>query len=160
MQVSPSVRAVQVPETNPMHPQFTTIYLVGRGQVLTIDSGDDEERYRWMLRGYLAATEKAEIGQAALTHFHFDHSSNIRWLCDEFGAQAYVSRETAARLDGRLPLAREGHRRRRRAEPRRQRAAAGAAHARPQPGLPLLLPRGRGRAVHRRHDPRRARRRP
>jgi glyoxylase-like metal-dependent hydrolase (beta-lactamase superfamily II) len=103
MQVSPSVRAVQVPETNPMHPQYTTIYLVGRGQVLTIDSGDDEERYRWMLRGYLAATEKAEIGQAALTHFHFDHSSNIRWLCDEFGAQAYVSRETAARLDGRLP---------------------------------------------------------
>ncbi|HWC29625.1 MAG TPA: MBL fold metallo-hydrolase [Dehalococcoidia bacterium] len=103
MQVSASVRAVQVPETNPMHPQYTTIYLVGRGQVLTIDSGDDEERYRWMLRGYLAATEKAEIGQAALTHFHFDHSSNIRWLCDEFGAQAYVSRDTASRLDGRLP---------------------------------------------------------
>jgi glyoxylase-like metal-dependent hydrolase (beta-lactamase superfamily II) len=103
MQVSPSVRAVQVPETNPMHPQYTTIYLAGRGQVLTIDSGDDEDRYRWMLRGYLAATEKAEIGQAALTHFHFDHSSNIRWLCDEFGAQAYISRDTASRLDGRLP---------------------------------------------------------
>jgi glyoxylase-like metal-dependent hydrolase (beta-lactamase superfamily II) len=103
MQVTPNVRAVQVPDENPLHPQYTTIYLVGRGQVLTIDSGDDEERYRWMLRGYLAATEKAEIGQAALTHFHFDHSSNIRWLCDEFGAQAYVSRETASRLDGRLP---------------------------------------------------------
>ena len=103
MQVSPNVRAVQVPETNPMHPQYTTIYLVGRDQVLTIDSGDDEDRYRWMLRGYLAATEKAEIGQAALTHFHFDHSSNIRWLCDEFGARALISRDTAARLDGRLP---------------------------------------------------------
>jgi glyoxylase-like metal-dependent hydrolase (beta-lactamase superfamily II) len=103
MQVSPSVRAVQVPETNPMHPQYTTIYLVGRGQVLTIDSGDDEDRYRWMLRGYLAASEKAEIGQAALTHFHLDHSSNIRWLCDEFGARALISRDTAARLDGRLP---------------------------------------------------------
>jgi glyoxylase-like metal-dependent hydrolase (beta-lactamase superfamily II) len=86
-----------------MHPQYTTIYLVGRGQVLTIDSGDDEDRYRWMLRGYLAATEKAEIGQAALTHFHFDHSSNLRWLCDEFGATACVSRDTASRLDGRLP---------------------------------------------------------
>ena len=103
MQVSPSVRAVQVPETNPMHPQCTTIYLVGRGQVLTIDSGADEDRYRWMLRGYLAATEKAEIGQATLSHFHFDHSSNIRWLCDEFGAQAYVSPDTASRLDERLP---------------------------------------------------------
>jgi glyoxylase-like metal-dependent hydrolase (beta-lactamase superfamily II) len=71
--------------------------------VLTIDSGDDEERYRWMLRGYLAATEKAEIGQAAVTHFHVDHSSNLRWLCNEFGADALISRETASRLDGRLP---------------------------------------------------------
>ena len=98
MQVSPSVRAVQVPESNPMHPQFTTIYLVGRDQVLTIDSGADEERYRWMLRGYLAATEKAEIALCAVTHYHFDHSANIRWLCEEFGAQAHVSPETTARL--------------------------------------------------------------
>jgi ribonuclease/clavin/mitogillin len=99
MQVSASVRAVQVPETNPMHPQFTTIYLVGRDQVLTIDSGADEERYRWMLRGYLAATEKAEIGQCALTHFHSDHSANIRWLCEEFNAAGLISPETAERLE-------------------------------------------------------------
>jgi len=103
MQVSPSVRAVQVPETNPMHPQFTTIYLVGRDQVLSIDTGADEERYRWMLRGYLAATEKAEIGMSALSHFHFDHSSNLRWVCEEFNAEAHVSPDTAARLDGKLP---------------------------------------------------------
>jgi endoribonuclease LACTB2 len=104
MQVSANVRAVQVPETNPMHPQFTTIYLVGRDQVLTIDSGADEERYRWMLRGYLAAAEKAEIGQCALTHFHSDHSANLRWLCEEFDAEGLVSAETAERLEaGRLP---------------------------------------------------------
>jgi len=102
MQVSPSVRAVQVPESNPMHPQFTTIYLVGRDQVLTIDSGADEERYRWMLRGYLAATEKAEISQAAVTHFHFDHSSNVRWLCEEFGATALLAPETAERMGEQL----------------------------------------------------------
>jgi glyoxylase-like metal-dependent hydrolase (beta-lactamase superfamily II) len=99
MQVSNSVRAVQVPETNPMHPQFTTIYLVGRDQVLTIDSGADEERYRWMLRGYLAAEERAEIALCAVTHFHFDHSSNIRWLCEEFGARACLAPETVQRLD-------------------------------------------------------------
>jgi glyoxylase-like metal-dependent hydrolase (beta-lactamase superfamily II) len=103
MQVSPSVRAVQVPETNPMHPQFTTLYLVGRDQVLSIDTGADEERYRWMLRGYLAATEKAEIGVCALSHFHFDHSSNLRWVCEEFGAEARVSPDTAAHLEGKLP---------------------------------------------------------
>jgi glyoxylase-like metal-dependent hydrolase (beta-lactamase superfamily II) len=81
-----------------MHPRFTTIYLVGRDQVLTIDSGADEERYRWMLRGYLAAAEKAEIAQAAVTHFHFDHSSNVRWLCEEFGANALLVPETAERM--------------------------------------------------------------
>lgn len=104
MQVSANVRAVQVPESNPMHPQFTTIYLVGHDQVLTIDSGADEERYRWMLRGYLAATESAEIAQAAVTHFHFDHSANLRWICDEFGAELHIAAETAARLgEQRLP---------------------------------------------------------
>ena len=103
MHVSPSVRAVQVPDTSPMHPQFTTIYLVGRGQVLTVDSGEDAERYRWMLRGYLAATEKAEIGQSVVTHSHPDHSANLRWLHDEFDAQLHVPRATAPLLRDRLP---------------------------------------------------------
>src|SRR5579883_2994547 len=80
MQVTRSVRAVQVPDTNPMHPQYTTIYLVGRGQTLTIDSGEDVDRYRWMLRGYLAAVEHAEIGISCVTHHHADHSANLRVL--------------------------------------------------------------------------------
>ena len=103
MQVTPSVRAVQVPDTNPMHPQFTTIYLVGRGQVLTIDSGEDMDRYRWMLRGYLAATEKAEIGVSCVTHHHADHSSNLRWLRDEFGAEVRVLEQVMPLLGNRLP---------------------------------------------------------
>jgi endoribonuclease LACTB2 len=103
MQVTPSVRAVQVPDTNPMHPQFTTIYLVGRGQVLTIDSGEDMERYRWMLKGYLAAVEKAEIGISSVTHYHADHSSNLRWLRDEFGSDVHVLEEGIPLMGGRLP---------------------------------------------------------
>ncbi len=103
MQVSPNVRAVQVPDTNPMHPQFTTIYLVGQGQVLTIDSGEDMERYRWMLRGYLAASERAEIGISCVTHHHRDHSANLRWLRDEFGAEVRVLPETMPLLQDRLP---------------------------------------------------------
>jgi glyoxylase-like metal-dependent hydrolase (beta-lactamase superfamily II) len=73
-----------------MHPQFTTIYLVGQDQVLTIDSGEDMERYRWMLRGYLAAIEKAEIGISCVSHHHRDHSSNLKWLREEFGADVRV----------------------------------------------------------------------
>src|SRR5579871_4022318 len=103
MQVTTNVRAVQVPDTNPMHPQFTTIYLVGRGQVLTIDSGEDMERYRWMLRGYLAATEKAEIGMSCVTHYHADHSANLRWLRDEFGADVHVLEQGMELLRERLP---------------------------------------------------------
>jgi endoribonuclease LACTB2 len=86
-----------------MHPQFTTIYLVGRGQVLTIDSGEDMERYRWMLRGYLAAIEKAEIGISAVSHHHRDHSSNLRWLRQEFGADIHVLEEGIPLLRDRLP---------------------------------------------------------
>jgi len=86
-----------------MHPQFTTIYLVGRGQVLTIDSGEDMERYRWMLRGYLAATEKAEFGLSCVTHYHADHSSNLRWLRDEFGSDVRVLEQGVPLLQDRLP---------------------------------------------------------
>src|SRR6185295_5608739 len=103
MQVTPNVRAVQVPETNPMHPQFTTIYLVGNGQVLTIDSGDDADRYRWMLRGYLAAQERAVVGQATVTHHHIDHTANLRWLRDEFAADILIYEKTAPLLKQRLP---------------------------------------------------------
>jgi endoribonuclease LACTB2 len=103
MQVSRSVRAVQVPDANPMHPQYTTIYLVGRGQTLTIDSGEDMERYRWMLRGYLAAVEQAEIGISCVTHHHADHSSNLRWLQDEFGADVRVLEQGIPLLRDRLP---------------------------------------------------------
>jgi len=88
-----------------MHPVFTTVYLVGRGQVLTIDSGEDLDRYRWMLKGYLAATEKAEIAVSALTHHHADHSANLRWLRDEFGAEIEVSPAAAPLLGERLPPA-------------------------------------------------------
>lgn len=103
MQVSPSVRAVQVPDDNPMHPQFTTIYLVGRGQVLTVDSGEDMDRYRWMLKGYLAATEKAEIALSSITHHHGDHSANLRWLRQEFGAEVYIHEQGEQLLTSRLP---------------------------------------------------------
>ena len=103
MQITASIRAVQVPDANPMHPQVTTIYLVGRGQVLTIDSGEDLERYRWMLKGYLAASEHAEIAISAITHHHADHSANLRWLRDEFAAEVRVLSAGLPLLHDRLP---------------------------------------------------------
>lgn len=103
MQVSPSVRAVQVPDDKPMHPQMTSMYLVGKGQVLTIDSGEDLDRYRWMLRGYLAATEHAEIALAGITHHHQDHSANLKWLRETFSSDVLVHPESVALLEKVLP---------------------------------------------------------
>jgi glyoxylase-like metal-dependent hydrolase (beta-lactamase superfamily II) len=103
MQISPSVRAVQVPDENPMHPMFTNIFLVGRGQCLTIDSGEAMDRYKWMLKGYLAATEKAEIALAGITHHHSDHSGNLKWAHEELKAQVVVHKKAIPLLKGKLP---------------------------------------------------------
>ncbi|MGI8925348.1 MAG: MBL fold metallo-hydrolase [Tepidiformaceae bacterium] len=103
MRVSPSVRAIQVPDENPMHPDFTSIYLVGNGQVLTIDSGEAMDRYRWMIRGYLAATEHAEVALAAITHHHADHSGNLKWAREHLKAEILVPKDGLKLLKGRLP---------------------------------------------------------
>lgn len=105
MQISPSVRAAMVPDMNPMHPDFTSIYLVGPrgGQSLSIDSGEALERYQWFLRGYLAANEQTEIGIAAITHHHSDHSGNLKWAHEHLKAEIAIPAGGRALLKGRIP---------------------------------------------------------
>ena len=103
MQVSDHVRAVQVPEDEPMRPGSTNIYLVGRGQTLSIDSGEAIDKFRWMIRGYLAAIEQTEIGIAAVTHHHYDHSGNLKDLRAQMGADIAVPESGVSLLKGRLP---------------------------------------------------------
>ena len=103
MQVTPHVRAVQVPEDEPMRPGSTNIYLVGSGQALTIDSGEAIDKFRWMIRGYLAAVERSEIGVAAVTHHHYDHSGNLKDLREALGAEVAVPDNGVGLLRGRLP---------------------------------------------------------
>jgi len=105
MFISPSVRAVLVPDENPMHPDFTGIYLVGPkgGQSLTIDSGEAIDRYQWFLKGYLAAVERAEIGIASITHHHSDHSGNLKWAKEFLKAEIAIPANGRALLKGKLP---------------------------------------------------------
>lgn len=84
-------------------PDFTTIYLVGKGEVLSLDSGEATDKYRWMLQGYLAASEKAEIALAGITHHHADHSGNLKWLRQELKAEVIIPKHGRALLKGRLP---------------------------------------------------------
>lgn len=105
MEISQSVRAVMVPDENPMHPDFTSIYLVGPkgNQSLTIDSGEAIERYQWFLRGYLAAIEQEEIGIAAITHHHSDHSGNLKWVKQYLHADVAIPAGGRSLLKGRIP---------------------------------------------------------
>ena len=103
MNVSPHVRAVQVPDDSPMHPQSTNIYLVGDNEVLSIDSGEAIDKFRWMLRGYLAAMEQTEIALAGITHHHSDHSGNLKEIREALGADVAVPENGVDLLKGRLP---------------------------------------------------------
>ncbi|MCX6021408.1 MAG: MBL fold metallo-hydrolase, partial [Chloroflexi bacterium] len=105
MQVSPSVRAVQVPtvDDNVAHPQFTSMYLVGKSDVFMIDTGEDFDRYRWMLHGYLAGNEGVKIVRAAITHHHRDHCANMPWLKDNFDSQLECHPEGVALISDRVP---------------------------------------------------------
>ena len=105
MKISESVRAAMVPDQNPMHPGFTSMYLVGTNgrQSLTIDSGEAMERYQWFLKGYLAAIERAEIGLTTITHHHRDHSGNLKWAKAELKTEVMVPWNGVPLLKGVIP---------------------------------------------------------
>ena len=103
MQVTPYVRAVQVPEEDPQRPKSTNIYIVGKGETLSIDSGEGIDKFKWMLRGYLAAIERTEIGIAGITHHHFDHSGNLKELQEALHAEIMVPANGVDLLGDRLP---------------------------------------------------------
>ena len=103
MQISPNVRVVEVPETDPMRPRSTNIYVVGQDQVLTIDSGEAIDKFKWMIRGYLAAVERSEIAVAGITHHHFDHSGNLKDLQENLHAEILVPANGVDLLGDRLP---------------------------------------------------------
>ena len=103
MQVTENVRMVAVPEEEPMRPQQTNIYIVGQGEVMSIDSGEAIDKFKWMLRGYLAAIEKSEIAIAGITHHHWDHSGNLKELNAVLKAKVAVPENGVPLLKGRLP---------------------------------------------------------
>ncbi len=110
MKISDNVRMVPVPEDQPMRPTSTNIYIIGQrgGQTLTIDSGEAIDKFRWMLRGYLAAIDHSEIGVAAITHHHFDHSGNLKHVREHLKAEIAVPENGVKLLKRQLPKDNEG----------------------------------------------------
>ena len=103
MQVTANVRVVPIPSESAMHTGVTNVYLVGSGQVLAIDSGEALDHHKWMLRGYLAATEQTEIALTAITHHHFDHSGNLKWVHEFLHSDVLVHERGIPLLKGKLP---------------------------------------------------------
>ena len=55
------------------------------------------------MRGYLAATEHAEIGVATITHHHADHSGNLKWAKEFLDAEISIPKGGRRLLKGRIP---------------------------------------------------------
>jgi endoribonuclease LACTB2 len=103
MRVSEHVRVVPIDHDIPGQTFLTPIYVVGDGQVMTIDSGETMDSYQWMLKGYLAAMEKAEIALAAVTHHHYDHSGNLKFVRERYGADVLVHKKGVPLMQDKLP---------------------------------------------------------
>ena len=82
-QLSPLVRCLTAPNSNPMTGPGTNSYLVGREQLALIDPGPLIESHTEQLL--------ASVGNSLLwilvTHTHPDHSPAASWLARETGAQ-------------------------------------------------------------------------
>lgn len=97
--------------TRTLPPAATTnAYLLGRGEAVLVDPGSDLPEEIDRLEAALAAARSREgrrVVEIWLTHHHPDHVAGAAEMQRRLGVPIAAHRETAARLDSRLPVARE-----------------------------------------------------
>jgi glyoxylase-like metal-dependent hydrolase (beta-lactamase superfamily II) len=84
VELSPLVRRMAAGNPGPMTFTGTCTYIVGRGKVMLIDPGPDDERHCTAL---LQALGAEEISHILVTHTHRDHSPAARSLSGTTGAK-------------------------------------------------------------------------
>jgi ribonuclease/clavin/mitogillin len=86
----------------------TNCYIIGDEQLLVIDPASpyDDERARLDQIVQLHNKEGRQIAAIFLTHHHVDHVSGAAHLAERTGAPIWAHAETAARLRGRVNVAR------------------------------------------------------
>jgi len=82
--LSPLVRRIVAPNPGPMTFTGTCTYIIGRGKVMIVDPGPDDQTWRSAL---IEALKGEEITHILITHTHKDHSPNARPLSDLTGAR-------------------------------------------------------------------------
>lgn len=95
--VSPLARRLVAPNPSPFTFSGTCTYLLGRGEVVVVDPGPDDESH---LRAILAATKAERIEAILVTHTHRDHSSLANRLRQETGARIIGAAPFVPKGDG------------------------------------------------------------
>ncbi|MSQ27390.1 MAG: MBL fold metallo-hydrolase [Dehalococcoidia bacterium] len=91
MKVRDDIRVVQVPETTPLRPVSTNIYLVGRASLTMIDSGVREDRYsQAIFKELVALGRRRSVSQCAITHSHPDHRGGLPWVLAAAGPKLFA----------------------------------------------------------------------
>ncbi|MBI2887468.1 MAG: MBL fold metallo-hydrolase [Chloroflexi bacterium] len=87
MEIAPGIRVIQVPEEHVMRPVFTDIYLVGDGELLMIDTGEEADRFsQAMFSALVELGPSCKVAQVCVTHSHMDHCGGLRWARETLGA--------------------------------------------------------------------------
>jgi glyoxylase-like metal-dependent hydrolase (beta-lactamase superfamily II) len=75
--VSPLIRRICCNNPSPFTFKGTVTYIIGRGRVVVIDPGPEDET---MIAAIRAATQGEVIEAVLITHTHRDHSPNAKFL--------------------------------------------------------------------------------
>lgn len=69
-----------------MHPGGTSVYLVGEGEMVLVDSGDGSEEAIQKVLSFLESLGSPRLSHIFITHSHFDHSGGVGRIAAETGA--------------------------------------------------------------------------
>jgi glyoxylase-like metal-dependent hydrolase (beta-lactamase superfamily II) len=86
MLIAPGVHVVHVSEEKLMHPGGTNVYLVGNGEWVLVDSGEDTEAVAGNILDYLEGLGRPRLREIVVTHSHADHWGGARRVGAATGA--------------------------------------------------------------------------
>lgn len=101
------IYAVRTPTLPPA--THTNVYVLGRGRLAVVDPASPYPEERAGLDAALDALARGgeTVAEVLLTHHHVDHVSGAAHLAARLNVPVAAHRETAARVRGRVPVARE-----------------------------------------------------
>lgn len=86
MILAPGIRLIRIPEDSPGRVFSTNIYLIGEGDQLMLDAGEESARHAQALFQYFREQQsEPRITQAVISHSHVGHYGGVRWVRQSIG---------------------------------------------------------------------------